>query len=118
LPLPGGPTSSRLWPPAAAISSARFAWAWPFTSRRSGPGGVGASGCGSASGKGSACGPAISARTTSSRCRAARGGDPPATAASAALDAGSTSRARAALAPGGERHRQGAAHRAQVAGQR
>ena len=26
LPVPGGPISSRLWPPAAAISSARLAW--------------------------------------------------------------------------------------------
>ena len=35
LPEPGGPTNSRLWPPAAAISSARLAFSWPFTSRRS-----------------------------------------------------------------------------------
>src|SRR5690606_1298362 len=36
LPDPGGPTNNRLWPPAAAISSARLALSWPFTSRRSG----------------------------------------------------------------------------------
>ena len=36
LPEPGGPVNSRLWPPAAAISSARLAPSWPFTSRRSG----------------------------------------------------------------------------------
>ena len=36
-PTPGGPTISRLCPPAAAISSARFASAWPRTSTRSGP---------------------------------------------------------------------------------
>ena len=36
LPAPGGPTISRLWPPAAAISSARRASAWPRTSARSG----------------------------------------------------------------------------------
>ena len=36
LPEPGGPTISRLWPPAAAISSARLAPAWPLTSARSG----------------------------------------------------------------------------------
>ncbi|KAF1021333.1 MAG: hypothetical protein GAK30_01954 [Paracidovorax wautersii] len=36
LPEPGGPTSSRPWPPAAAISSARRAAIWPLTSRRSG----------------------------------------------------------------------------------
>src|SRR5439155_453814 len=35
LPPPGGPTRSRLWAPAAAISSARLACAWPRTSRRS-----------------------------------------------------------------------------------
>ena len=33
---PGGPTISRLCPPAAAISSARLASAWPRTSARSG----------------------------------------------------------------------------------
>jgi len=32
LPLPGGPINSRLCPPAAATSSARFTWAGPFTS--------------------------------------------------------------------------------------
>ena len=41
LPLPGGPTSSRWWPPAAAISKARLPWPWPFTSARSRPGGAG-----------------------------------------------------------------------------
>jgi len=35
LPDPGGPTRSRLWPPAAAISSARRARPWPRTSARS-----------------------------------------------------------------------------------
>ena len=33
---PGGPTSSRPWPPASAISSARRASSWPRTSARSG----------------------------------------------------------------------------------
>ena len=37
LPVPGGPIISRLWPPAAAISSARRARGWPRTSARSGP---------------------------------------------------------------------------------
>ena len=37
LPAPGGPLISRLWPPAAAISSARLATSWPFTCARSGP---------------------------------------------------------------------------------
>ena len=36
LPEPGGPIISRLWPPAAAISTARFAVSMPFTSARSG----------------------------------------------------------------------------------
>ena len=36
LPVPGGPASSRLCPPAAAISSARRARSWPRTSARSG----------------------------------------------------------------------------------
>jgi site-specific DNA recombinase len=35
-PVPGGPTMSRLWPPAAATSSARLGPAWPFTSCMSG----------------------------------------------------------------------------------
>ena len=36
LPAPGGPTISMLCPPAAAISSARRALSWPFTSFMSG----------------------------------------------------------------------------------
>ena len=35
-PAPGGPFSKTLWPPAAAISSARLALSWPLMSRRSG----------------------------------------------------------------------------------
>ena len=35
LPEPGGPTMSKEWPPAAAISSTRLTPAWPFTSARS-----------------------------------------------------------------------------------
>ena len=42
LPAPGGPTIRRLWPPAAAISSARRASAWPRTSARSRPASGGA----------------------------------------------------------------------------
>ena len=33
LPAPGGPIISRLWPPAAATSSARLALSWPLMSR-------------------------------------------------------------------------------------
>lgn len=36
LPAPGGPLIRRLWPPAAAISSARLAFSWPLMSLRSG----------------------------------------------------------------------------------
>jgi len=32
LPVPGGPKNSRLWPPAAATSSARRGTCWPRTS--------------------------------------------------------------------------------------
>ena len=35
LPAPGGPTINRLWPPAAATSSARLALSWPLMSARS-----------------------------------------------------------------------------------
>ena len=35
LPAPGGPMSIALWPPAAAISSARFTFSYPFTSLKS-----------------------------------------------------------------------------------
>lgn len=37
LPLPGGPTMMRLWPPAAATSSARFTDSCPRTSAKSSP---------------------------------------------------------------------------------
>src|SRR5919199_1370441 len=39
LPTPGGPESSRLWPPAAAMVSASMSSTWPRTSARSGSGG-------------------------------------------------------------------------------
>jgi hypothetical protein len=35
LPEPAGPISRRLWPSAAATSSARLALSWPLMSRRS-----------------------------------------------------------------------------------
>ena len=38
-PEPGGPISSTLWPPLAAISNARFAWVCPRTSAKSGKAG-------------------------------------------------------------------------------
>ena len=36
-PAPGEPMSRILWPPAAAISRARFTFSWPMTSEKSGP---------------------------------------------------------------------------------
>ncbi len=42
LPVPGGPLSSALCAPAAAITIALTAWCWPRTSLRSGPGRPGA----------------------------------------------------------------------------
>ena len=42
LPVPGGPQSKRLWPPAAAISSARRAPSWPATSDKYQKGDLGA----------------------------------------------------------------------------
>ncbi len=35
LPVPGGPMSKTLWPPAAAISNARLTFSWPLTSAKS-----------------------------------------------------------------------------------
>ena len=49
-PVPGGPASSRLWPPAAASSSARRARSCPRTSARSGGSGSPTSSGGSAGG--------------------------------------------------------------------
>ena len=43
-PAPGEPMSRILWPPAAAISRARFTFSWPTTSEKSGPGSASASG--------------------------------------------------------------------------
>jgi hypothetical protein len=45
-PAPGGPITSRLWPPAAATSSARLALSWPLMSFKSGIVGSPASGAG------------------------------------------------------------------------
>jgi hypothetical protein len=53
LPLPGGPTISRLWPPAAAISRARLACSWPRTSARSAASSGGGASPGLAAGRGS-----------------------------------------------------------------
>ena len=55
LPAPGAPLIRRLWPPAAATSSARLALSWPLMSRRSGCGPADARSAGS--GRDSTCAP-------------------------------------------------------------
>jgi hypothetical protein len=117
LPVPAGPTSSRLWPPAAAISSARLAR--PGRARRQvGAGrGCGAAAPGTAAGSGSRRPPGSSAATTSSRCaRCAPAGPAPARPRprwpGAAPGCG-----RAPARAQRQRQRQRAAHRAQFAGQ-
>lgn len=93
LPVPGEPSISTLWPPAAAISSARLAADWPFTSRRSGRSGAGAAVSATARGSGTwfAASGGSSAATTSSRCVAPWIDRPSTSAASQALAHGSTS---------------------------
>ena len=55
LPAPGEPIISRLWPPAAAISRARFTFSWPITSRRSGMGTSSSAGVHAGAGERGAC---------------------------------------------------------------
>ena len=64
LPVPGGPISSTLWPPAAAISRARLAFSCPFTSLKSSIGGWGSSRNGILSAVGSGL-PPVSESTSS-----------------------------------------------------
>ena len=99
-PAPGGPTSSRLCPPAQATSSARRARSWPRTSARSGP-------LGSESRAGGAGWPAavtgggwLRAATASVSDDTGRIDNPPTTAASPAFALG-MEEARQPLAPGG-----------------
>ena len=87
LPLPGGPTKSKWWAPAAAISSARRACAWPRTSARSG---CAAARQATASARGSDL-RASSAAHTSSRVRAVRTSTSAASAASLPLAGGTSS---------------------------
>jgi hypothetical protein len=68
LPVPGGPMNSRLWPPLAAISSARRACAWPITSARSGTlAARAASACDAT--RAQACSPRRMAHTLRAGCR-------------------------------------------------
>ena len=100
LPQPGGPTSNRWCSPAAAISSARRACAWPQTSARSG---TGSGGHDSASACGSSTRP-DSAAHTCSRVRALRTSLFAASAASPPLANGTTIRlpSRAAASAAGK----------------
>ena len=98
LPEPGGPTIKRPWPPAAAISSARRAAVWPFTSARSGPpvglrGGCACSTAQPSLGAGGSAPGGRKACTTSSRWRARTTRAPGTRAASSALPGGSTRQA-------------------------
>ncbi len=86
LPEPGGPSISRLCPPAAAISRARLAMAWPRTSAMSGPGRVLA--CIRAVGRLSICWPLAWFTSPSSEDGARISSPSPAKAASAPLPSG------------------------------
>ena len=96
LPEPGGPTMSSEWPPAAAISKARFGPAWPLTSAMSGH-----RACVEATGAWvdkrvqpslGAASPGAKACTTSSRCWARNTVASGTNAASSALPGGKTKR--------------------------
>ena len=119
LPEPGGPTIKRPWPPAAAISSARRAAVWPFTSARSGPpvglrGGCACSTAQPSLGRGSAPG-GRKACTTSSRWRTHHRA-PGTRAASSALPGAAPGR-RCCLACAAPGWWPGRRARAQLAGQ-
>jgi site-specific DNA recombinase len=95
-PDPGGPTNSRLWPPAAAISKARRATSCPRTSAKSAVA-VLVDSLGSSGAEGNAW--PCNMPSSSLRCPTGITWHPPTTAASAALSRGtnrrSTARARA-----------------------
>ena len=112
LPLPGGPSIRMLWLPAAATTIARLAISWPRTSAKSSsylesswnssPIRDGAGSIGS-----------VPAKKPTAWARLATGmaSISSTTAASAALSAGTTMPAEAALPGGGHRHRERALHR-------
>ena len=105
LPEPGGPRKSRLWPPAAATSSARLAVSWPRTSARSGPAATAGS---SPSGATKGAMGRLPSRCSIASARPRRGmtGTVPRAAASAALAAGSrSSRSPSRCAEVGDRQR-------------
>ena len=89
LPLPGGPTKSRLWPPAAATSSARLARSCPCTSARSGSTGAAAGISIAASGRSSAASPRSQA-SAAPRLSAASAARPGQSAASPRFPRGTT----------------------------
>ena len=92
LPAPGGPTSSRPCPPAAAISRARLACTWPFTSARSGPLARWTGACAVMRCQPSPPGWPSKCATTSSKCAAPNTWAAGAKAASRALSRGKTRR--------------------------
>src|SRR2546430_14197789 len=89
-PVPGEPTSNTLWPPAAAISSARLACAWPRTSARS-RSSAAAARTERASGTAAAAQVPFSRPTASESVGAASTWRPSTASASAALSTGTTS---------------------------
>ncbi len=103
LPAPGGPTISRLCPPAAATSSACRRCGWPRRSARSGAPGAGSRRSGSGSGRGGSHSPATSDGSCPNPSTAITSISP-ASAASAPFSAGRTiasaplSRAASAIA--------------------
>ena len=91
LPVPGGPTMSRLWPPATATSTARLAISCPLTSTKSGWSPERASASAPSSGRAGAVRPASAPERTSAAWRRLWTGQtrrPLTTAASAALSTG------------------------------
>ena len=72
LPEPGGPTSSRPWPPASATSRPRRASSWPRTSARSGAGGHGSRRAGRRRGRAAAAVRAVARRDRRAAAPAAR----------------------------------------------
>ena len=95
LPVPGGPTMSTLWPPAAAISSARLASSCPRTSPKSGPRGS-AGGTSRMRGGGSGRQRPRASSTSRRRSGTARTSMPSTRAASEAFSTGTISRSKPA----------------------
>ena len=114
LPLPGGPTISRWWRPAAAISSARLAFSWPFTSAKSRAEAASGDRAGLGRGEGGAAGEVVDERASR-----VFGGDHLDRADPGGLGAAAGRADQAAVGLGrGQRGGQGADHRDQRAVER